>query len=164
MKGGDDYLFKLREDVFAVSLNEFGPPDGVAMDFTTTDIASVPIVSERLKDALCEFEGIHFFPLVIDGRNKADRYYALTFGNFLDCVDEKKSVLSIIAGDDPIRPDRAGDYSSIIKLIVDPYRCSDCDFLRLKKASTVLVVSERVKTTLNAGSFTGLDFRLCSED
>ncbi|PSH60005.1 hypothetical protein CU100_04580 [Phyllobacterium endophyticum] len=173
LKSGDDWKFTtadgvahlsaLGEDKFILDMNEFGPADGSAMDFTIA-AHDVPIVSATLKDALFFVDGLYYYAVAIPEKPSASpHYYAMATDNFIDCFDERKSVFSIFTPDDPVRPDRAGDYHSVIKLIIDPAKAVGHDIFRIKRYPTALIVSERVKITLERGGFTGLDFRLCTE-
>lgn len=135
--------------------------DGKEMDFTLTNSFIVPIVSDRMKDILSFVEGVRFMRVAI-AKDTLRQYYIMVVDEFVDCFDESQSIFKVFTPGNPIRPDRVGDYHSVIKLMVDPARAEGHDIFRIKKYPIVVIVSERVKQALEAQELTGLCFQPCS--
>ncbi|WP_147401502.1 MULTISPECIES: imm11 family protein [Agrobacterium] len=137
--------------------------DGAEMDFTLTDAFVVPIVSGRLKDALDFVEGVRFFEILLERKQQSIyEYYAMVTDKMVDCFDEKSSIFQIFTPDDPIRPDRAGEYHSVLRLAVDPIRAAGHDIFRIERYPTALIVSDRIKRILDQLDLSGLRFVLCA--
>lgn len=137
--------------------------DGVEMDFTLTSAFVVPIVSDRLKNALSSVEGVRFFEITLERERQTFRqYYAMVTDKMIDCFDEEASVYQVFTPDDPVRPDRAGDYHSVLRLVVDPIKAAGHDIFRIKRYPTALIVSDRVKRILEKRGLSGLRFELCA--
>ncbi|MEM1137774.1 MAG: DUF1629 domain-containing protein [Bacteroidota bacterium] len=133
--------------------------EGVSMDFTTSDNNAIPIVTESLAKALSREKNVMFIPTIINGNHDENNYYTMVATESIDCVDEEKSEFTKFEVDDPVRPDRAGDYSGFFKLIIDKNKIVDKDIFRIEKSETRLIVSERIKNLLESEGFTGLKFK-----
>lgn len=149
----------LEERLYKLSLTR----DGAEMDFTMTDAFAVPIVSDRVKCAIDFIEGVRFFSLILD-REAQPRYdyYAMVTYEMVDCFDKQASVYQTYRLDDPVRPDRAGEYHSALRLVVDPKKAAGHDIFRIKRYPTALIVSNRVKTILDKLDLSGIRYELCA--
>ncbi|MCZ7451362.1 hypothetical protein O8B93_27770 [Agrobacterium rhizogenes] len=137
--------------------------DGVEMDFTLTDAFVVPVVSDRLKNALSFVEGVRFFELTLEREKQTfHQYYAMVTDKMIDCFDEESSVYQVFTRDDPVRPDRAGEYHSVLRLVIDPVKAAGHDIFRVKRYPTAMIVSDRIKSALDKLDLTGLKFELCA--
>ena len=117
---------------------------GNSMDYTTTEAYVVPIVSASLKQALDFIEDVQFIPVQIEGQ----LYYIMVVCSVIDCVDESKSEFDKYTENDPVRPDKAGDYKSFYKMKIDEKKAGLKDIFRLDGYDIAIIVSEKVKNKI----------------
>jgi len=108
----------LRDKVLDVEVRKVG----AALDFTLAGYAGVPIVSFEAIQAIVGIDGFTAITAKIEAFRQKTSYYALHLWDTADCVDEERSELEIIPENDPVRPDLAGNYRSVTKLVIDPNR------------------------------------------
>lgn len=149
LKSAPEYEFHLK-----VSLVK----DGEEMDFTYTEVYGLPVVSERIKRAISEFSGLHFIPLHIVNRVCDGNYYLMVVSNVVDCVDENKSIFRKFELNDPVRPDKAGQYRAFIKLYISPDKVESLDIFRLGNFEIALIVSEAFRSKLESLNVSGAKF------
>lgn len=77
------------------------------------------IVSQKVKDLIeaNQILDVDFIPLELDIKTTQPYYCMLDLLRF-DCVDEVHSEFTRFVENDPVRPDRAGEYSGFFKLII----------------------------------------------
>jgi hypothetical protein len=131
--------------------------DGNEMDFTFTEAYGVPIVSKKVKDALDSLPEITFVPVQILNRDCNTEYFVLIISAAIDCVDDDSSEFQKFEENDPVRPDKAGEYRAFIKLRLNVKKIVDIDVFRLRKFEIAVIVSEQVKNSLEAIGTTGMD-------
>ena len=131
---------------------------GTRLDFTLTNAFALPVVSLAIMDKLSVYPAVHFTPVQIGEGSSHGEFFLMTISTILDCVDEEKSRFDKFLPNDPVRPDKAGDYSAFFKLIINPAKTSGFEIFRLARFETAIVVSERVKDSLEHLSLTGLEF------
>jgi hypothetical protein len=132
--------------------------DGIAMDYTTNEAFSVPIISERIKMQLGGIKGLQFIPVTLKDKKVDLKHFIMIVTATLDCVDEELSEFGKFVDNDPVRPDLSGHYSWFTKLIINPAKLNGEDIFRIDKAEHYLVVSERVKTAIEEIDATGVLF------
>lgn len=137
--------------------------DGVEMDYTLADPYSVSVVSQTIKDLLSDIPDVAFMPLEINGKVTITSYYALVVYPRLDCVDEQKSDFQKFTPDDPVRPDRAGDYHGFLKLVIDPKKVGSHDILRIARGGPQLIISQKIKDRFDAAGVTGVTYQPVTE-
>ncbi|NOH29415.1 imm11 family protein [Vibrio mediterranei] len=130
--------------------------DGDEMDFTITEAYGVPIVSLKVREALNGIQGIAFIPVQVLGKKCTTEYFILVTSNIVECVDEENSEFQKFDKNDPVRPDKAGEYRAFMKLRLDARKIVDIDIFRLMKFEVAVIVSEQVKERLESVSTTGL--------
>jgi hypothetical protein len=133
---------------------------GLEMDFTITNAYCVPIVSQAFKEAVSAITHLQFIPVTFDKLELSTNYYVMNINKLVDAVDEKKSDFRKFTVNDPIRPDKAGQYSSFFKLIVDEKRINGESIFRLNGSSLKIIVDEFVKSKIE--NFNGVDLTLVS--
>jgi hypothetical protein len=75
-------------------------------------------------------------------------------------VDESKSEFLKFEINDPVRPDKAGHYRRITKLIIDESKIEkDVEIFRLKKFNVTVIINENLKTKLQNNNIKGIKFR-----
>ncbi len=132
--------------------------DGKPMDYTVAGYASVPVASFKVIRALSGLGGFTGFPVDIEGFAQKDLYNILHFWDVADCFDEARSSFEIIPENDPIRPDLAGNYRSVTKLVIDPDRAEGKHIFRIARLEGRVIVSEEVKRRFEAAAVTGAVF------
>ncbi|WP_447971890.1 imm11 family protein [Nitrospira sp. M1] len=66
----------------------------------------------------------------------------------VDCVDENKSEFQKFEQNDPVRPDKAGEYRAFMKLRLDANKIVDVAIFRLAKFETAIIINEHIKSNL----------------
>lgn len=139
--------------------------DGVATDFTLNEAFGVPVVSSKFFAALKDLEEVKedyyhvvFQPTDIEGSSVAEDFYIMVVETQYDCVDENRSQFEKFSENDPVRPDKAGEYSVFLELVIDPSRVGDKHIFRLKHHLHSLIVSETVKSLLESAGVSGVCF------
>ena len=138
---------------------------GVPLDYTHTLLYGLPVLSDTARDALLglpevdePYANVVMQPLEIDGGPWRNDYFLMVVETRLDCVDETRSRFTRFEENDPVRPDKAGDYASFSNLVVDPNLIGGRHIFRLSKCETILVVSEEVKRRFEDASVSGCVF------
>lgn len=139
--------------------------NGEATDFTVNEAFGVPIVSKKFFATLTELDEVKedyyhvvFQPTDIEGSTISDDFYIMVVETQYDCVDESHSRFEKFLENDPVRPDKAGEYSVFLELVIDPRRVGDKHIFRLKHHLHSLIVSETVKSLLENAGVTGVCF------
>lgn len=145
--------------------------DGDELDFSQLTTVSVPIVSQKFKQALAglrevdePYKNIVMEPVVVVGKEVKQDYFVMIVETQIDCVDEEKSDFQKVEINDPVRPDLAGHYRSFFSLVIDPDKVNDHHIFRVKWRSTALIVSEEVKRRIEAAGVTGASFESVNGD
>lgn len=133
--------------------------EGVEKDYTEASPYGVSVVSQSIKDLLKDIPDVAFMPLIIEGKNTIKSYYALVVYPHLNCVDESKSDFQRFTPNDPVRPDRAGDYNGFIKLVIDPVQAKGYDIFRIAKSRVELIISQKIKDRFDAAGVTGVVYK-----
>lgn len=144
--------------------------DGNQMDYTEAN-GSVPILSHAVKKALEgipeidePYSNVVIEPMVIGNKEVDNDYFVMIVETQLDCVDEHKSIFQKYEVNDPVRPDKAGDYRSFISLVIDPKKAEGKHIFRLKKRLGAIVVSEYVKDRFENAGISGAKFESVNGD
>lgn len=153
-----DLLKSPPEDSVALEIELFR--DGDEMDFTLSECYGVPVVSEKIKEQLEVCSGVNFVPIRIKGKKCNSKYYALVVPSVIECVDEGRSSFQKFEVNDPVRPDKAGEYRAFTTLRLDSKKIKGIDFFRVKGFEVAIIVSENIKSKLDRISATGLSYSL----
>lgn len=144
---------------------------GTAMDYTATEAFGVPVLSRKAKDALSglpEIDEPYYHtvlePVNVEGMPVEQDYFVMVIETQIDCVDEVRSDFQKYEVNDPVRPDRAGEYRSFFNLVVDPEKIGDHHIFRLKKHLGSIIVSEEVKRRFEDAGVTGAVFESVNGD
>lgn len=100
----------------------------------------------------------------IDNVEIDNAYFVMIIETQVDAVDEERSEFQKYEVNDPVRPDRAGEYRSFFNLVVDPSKIGDHHIFRLKKHLGSIIVSEEVKRRFEAVGVTGAVFESVNGD
>ncbi|MEO7576781.1 MAG: hypothetical protein ABIT83_04130 [Massilia sp.] len=154
--------------VWEFSKGKFFDTDGVslrcAIEYGTkiTNVCfssfSVIHVRSRLAIALSEMLGdqVQLIPIELEGCQ--DDVYILNILNIVDCIDESESIGQKWEVGNTQRPDKAGMYMHLIKMVIDPGRTVGLSILRPWGWSLSVVVSEEVKNTIEGIGAVGTKF------
>lgn len=136
--------------------------EGVNLDFSLAGYASVPILSKKAKDALAgipdvdePYMNVVLEPVTVAGKQALDHYYVMIVETQIDCVDESRSVFEKYEVNDPVRPDRVGEYRVFLNLVIDPVKAQGKHIFRVKKHLGAVIVSEDVKLRLERAGLAG---------
>jgi hypothetical protein len=144
---------------------------GTEMDYTSTEAFGVPVLSKKAKDALSglpEIDEPYYHtvlePVNIEGMSVEQDYFVMIIETQLDCVDEARSEFEKYVVDDPVRPDKAGQYSAFFSLVIDPEKVGDHHIFRVKSHLGSIIVSEEVKRRFEDAGVTGAVFESVNGD
>jgi len=132
--------------------------EGRATAFTVSAF-NAPVASVRLANAMSAVAGsdVQCIPIMIPGQIGTMR--VLNALRVVRCIDEMRSEFCKFTVDDDVRPDLAGQYSSVPLLIVDPRLIPpDAHFFRVEDFKVVLLVSEHVKDAMERVGCVGATF------
>ena len=132
--------------------------DGSEMDYTYTDAYGVSVVSRRFKDSLSGITGVEFAKANIIGKRSDSEFFIMAIPNEVACINEEASEFQKFEVNDPVRPDKAGDYRGFFKMVVDPNKCGGLNIFRIKGFSNTVVVSALVKQRLESAGVMGAEF------
>jgi hypothetical protein len=134
--------------------------DGSKMDYTCNEAYSISIVSEKFKKAIECASEVGFSKANIIGRTSEENFYIMSVPNEIACIDEKISEFKKFEINDPVRPDKAGEYRGFFKMAVSPEKCSEFNIFRVKGFSITIIVNELIKNKLEKAGVTGALFKL----
>lgn len=132
--------------------------NGKPKDYSIAGYASVPIVKFKVTKCLDGLDGFTVFPVTIEGFAQRDLYHIVHFWDVVDCFDEAQSQFEVIPENDPIRPDLAGNYRSVSRLVIDPKRAEGKHIFRLARLENRIIVSQEVKRRFQEAGVTGAVF------
>ncbi len=157
----DNWAFSLPRPVahnqapFELTISQ----DGDQTDYSQAGSCAVHIGNDRVVEILSKYKKVEFFPLLIKKPRYKGNYHAIKVHEYLDCLDESQSEFQVFTENDPIRPDLAGQYHSIITMRIDVRKISDdTHIFRLSKDRITLIVSENIKIALEKEDITGCWF------
>lgn len=139
--------------------------EGVSVDFSLAGYTSVPVLSNKARDALIgitevdePYRNMVLEPVTVAGEQFFNHYYVMIVETQLDCVDEARSDFEKYEINDPVRLDRAGEYRVFLNLVIDPDKAQGKHIFRLGKHLGALTVSEQVKHRLERAGLAGMLF------
>jgi hypothetical protein len=116
------------------------------------------IVSRKAKSVLDQWvaSAIQYFPVTVRGASQP--YFIANVIQLVDCLDETLSVVERFQPNDPVRPDRAGEISSVIDLHVDASRIPDNHLFRISSYHRAVIISEDLKKSLDSAGASGFRY------
>lgn len=142
---------------------------GHEMDYSFAGYACVTVVSDAFRTALAglpevdePYRSVVMESVSINGQEVGGSYFLLIVETRLDCIDELRSDFTRFEIEDAVRPDLAGEYSAFTKLVIDADRVAGHHIFRLEGFAGALVVSEEVKSRLDAAGVVGIEYDLVS--
>ena len=133
--------------------------EGSEMDYTCNEAYGVSVVSKKFKEALVGVAGVTFAKANIIGIRQDREFYIMAVPKELECINEEESEFTKFEVNDPVRPDKAGEYRGFFKMAVNPEKCAGFNMFRIKGFSIAIVVSEEVKQKLKSAGVLGTQFK-----
>lgn len=131
---------------------------GIRVNITYGDF-DVLVVDDYAKDCFSADEAL-FFPIeIVDLTDRSRNYYIMKILHEVECVDLELSKYELWEVNNPIRPDKAGNFKAIYKLVIDGRRKIEQEIFRIKRYDIKIVVSETLKQKLEKKLITGVEFR-----
>lgn len=131
---------------------------GKAVNITFGDF-DIFVVDEKARNCFSS-EEVQFFSIQISHRDYSlKKYFIMTIINELACLDESLSEFDVYDKNDEIRPDLAGQYKTVYKMIVDKSKTNGLDIFRIKNYNVAVIVSENLKNKLEQHLITGVKFK-----
>lgn len=130
---------------------------GLPLDYTENAFGT-PILSDRAVPVFQELGGdaVQLLPVTIPGLRSP--YWILNVVESRGCVDETLSNFEKVPEDDPVRPDRAGQYRIITKLVINGGDPTLPQVFRIQGSLRDLVVGEMIKQEVQRKGLTGIRF------
>jgi hypothetical protein len=131
---------------------------GNQVNITYADF-DVIVVDEAAKACFSTKE-VQFFPIQISNlKSKNSNYFIMTIVNEVDCLDERLSEYDIYEESNEIRPDLAGNYKTVYKMVIDSTRTRGLNIFRISKYDTAIIVSENLKKNISELQINGVKFK-----
>ncbi|MFL5347146.1 MAG: imm11 family protein [Hyalangium sp.] len=132
---------------------------GRPLDFSLLAGATIPVVHARVAAVFAELApgDVQLIPVDVDGQSEP--YVLLNITRVVKCIDDEASdeVRHWEPGDD--RPDKTGQYRSVIGMRIDPSKVGDARVFRTWGWSPAIIISEEVKQALERMGATGVKFK-----
>jgi hypothetical protein len=140
-----------------IELTEMGMP----LDITMAAF-DVLIVNEKAKE-IFEGDDVQLIPVTIKSLKSSNKYFVVVTLFEEDCVDEIKSEFEKFKVDDEVRPDKAGQYSGISKLVINSSKYYAHSIFRVKGYGVAIIVSEALKINFERLNLKGVRFKDINE-
>lgn len=130
---------------------------GRPMDWTEGD-NGMPVVSEKAGRILQEIaaDEVQLFPVRVTRRREP--FHLMKTLHAVECVDESRSTGVERWTKDSFRPDLAGSYQSIFKLIIYPEKAQGLHLFRVKDWEVGLIASQEIKDAFEREQIVGALF------
>ncbi len=133
--------------------------EGSEMDYTCNEAYGVSVVSKNFKEAMAGISGIAFAKANIIGKCPDSYFYIMAVPNEVECINEELSEFQKFEVNDPVRPDKAGEYRGFFKMVVSPEKCAGFNIFRVKGFSIAVVVSAQLKQKSELSGVLGVPFK-----
>jgi hypothetical protein len=131
---------------------------GKALDFSQMAGTSIPVVHARVAALFAEMapDDVQLIPVEVDGQSEP--YVLLNITRVVRCIDDETS--DEVRHWKPVhgRPEKVGQYKSVIGMRIDPAKVGDAQVFRTWGWSVVIIVSEAIKNALERMEVTGPKF------
>ncbi|QNF31211.1 hypothetical protein HUW51_00190 (plasmid) [Adhaeribacter swui] len=132
--------------------------EGRKLDFSFAH-PNLPVVNSKITSVFKPNE-VKLFPVSINDikYSEEEKYYIIDQIEEVDCVDELRSNYEIWEIGNPIRPDKAGQYRSFFKLVIEPSKTEGKRIFRLKNYKQAIIISSELKRHFEEKNVTGIKF------
>jgi uncharacterized protein DUF1629 len=131
---------------------------GRPLDFSLLAGATIPVMHARVAAMFAELApgDVQLIPVEVDGQSEP--YVLLNITRVVKCIDDEASdeVRHWEPGDG--RPDKTGQYKSVIGMRIDPSKVGDSRVFRTWGWSPAIIISEDIKQALESMGATGAKF------
>ncbi|WP_198338266.1 imm11 family protein [Labrenzia sp. VG12] len=139
--------------------------DGEELDSNESAAFGVPVLSIKAKNSLIglpevdePYYHVVLEPVKIENKQVDQDHFVMIIETQIDCVDEERSEFQKYEENDPVRPDKAGQYRGFFNLVIDPSKTGDHHIFRLKNHLGSIIVSEEAKRRFEDAGVTGAVF------
>ncbi|WP_164017515.1 imm11 family protein [Pyxidicoccus trucidator] len=141
---------ELRERLL-VPLDRPGNPLG----FDTAGVGQTPVVNARVASIFRELalSDVQLFPVEVQGQ--AETYFLVNVTRTVRCIDDQKSAEVQLYTREDGRPDRVGEYRSVIGLRIDKSKVGDARVFRLWGWPPPIIVDGNLKGALERAGIQG---------
>ncbi|MBZ4376591.1 imm11 family protein [Corallococcus sp. AS-1-6] len=131
---------------------------GKPRDFSMAGLSMVPVIHVKLATLLAEraADDVQLVPVTIP--KHPDQYVLLITPRVIRCIDEHASEEARRWEPQDGRPEKVGQYRSVYGMRIDKAQVGDARVFRTWGWSIALIVSEDIKTALEATGATGMHF------
>lgn len=132
-------------------------PAGSALEFSES--LGGPVVHRRvvsLFERLGLQREVQFIPAEVEGQTEP--WFILNALQVIRCIDDARSEEVFYWQPEDNRPEKLGGYKNVRGLKVDPEKIGDAHIFRPWGWKVVLIVSDYVKTAMEAEGITGIKF------
>jgi hypothetical protein len=132
---------------------------GRALDYTTTALG-IPVVHAKVEALFSRLQlqaQLQLFPATVEGQ--AGSYFLANPLRVIRCIDDARCEAAFHYTAEDEEPERLGEYRNVRGLRIDPSQVGDAQIFRPWGWQVALIVSERVKRTLEEDSVTGVRFK-----
>jgi hypothetical protein len=128
---------------------------GKPLDFDTAGVGQTPIVSARVASIFRDMAhgDVQLFPVEVQGR--AETFFLMNVARTVRCIDDKKSAEVQLYTPEDGRPDRVGEYRSVIGLRIDKTKVGDARVFRPWGWPPPIIVDGEIKEALERTGMTG---------
>ncbi|RKH17352.1 hypothetical protein D7X74_12785 [Corallococcus sp. CA047B] len=128
---------------------------GKPLDFDTAGVGQAPVVNARVAEVFRELAAhdVQLFPCEVEGQDAP--YWLMNVVRTVRCIDDKASAEVQFYTPEDGRPDRVGEYRSVIGLRIDTSKVGDARVFRLWGWHPPIIVDEEIKDALERVGIVG---------
>ncbi|MFB1478857.1 imm11 family protein [Corallococcus sp. RDP092CA] len=132
--------------------------DGPQRSFSVANSGRTPIADEQAANVFRKLApaDVQVFPIEVAGARKP--LFVINAARCFKCVDETNSKEVQIYPPEGVAPERVGTYRAIYGLRIDPSKSEGARVFRIQGYSSAFIVSEDIKTALEAVGNLGVSF------
>ena len=117
------------------------------------------ICREPVSKTLKSVDPLELQLIQIDITGETTPFYLIHLLSIVDCIDRKSSQYTLWT-ESSFRPELAGEYEMMMKMVIDPEKAGGHKIFRAKGWEIAIVVHETIKRTLEDAGHSGATFRL----
>lgn len=131
---------------------------GRPLDFSMTGL-STPVVTAKVAAVFSELapRDVQFIPVEVE--TQSEPLSILVCTREVKCIDDARSGEVRYWRPEDGRPERVGQYRSVLQMRIDPTKVGDAKVFRTWGWTVPLIISEDLKHALEQSGATGLDFQ-----
>lgn len=128
---------------------------GKPLAFDTAGVGQTPILNARVAAVFRELapRDVQLFPVEVQGQ--AEPYWLMNVARTVRCIDDKASAEVQFYTPEDGRPDRVGEYRSVIGLRIDTSKVGDARVFRPWGWTPPIIIDEEIKDALERVGIVG---------